>query len=86
MENIKKSYKNNKFKISTPRWNDKFELSDGSHSASGIQDYFEYIMKNYGPVTDNPPIRTYINETANIIKFIIKTGYYLKLLMAQTMK
>ena len=41
--NIKSSYNNNKFKISTPRWNDKFELPDGSYSVSDIQDYFKYI-------------------------------------------
>ena len=29
-KNIKKSYKNNKFKISAPTWNEKFELFDGS--------------------------------------------------------
>ena len=39
-KNIKSSY-TNKFKISTPTWNDKFELPDGSNSASNIQDYFE---------------------------------------------
>ena len=38
-KNIKTSY-NNKFKISAPTWNDKFELSDGSYSVSNIQDYF----------------------------------------------
>ena len=44
-KNIKKSYKNNKFKISTPTWNEEIALSDGSYSASYIQDYFEYILK-----------------------------------------
>ena len=34
MENIKKLYKNNKFKISAPTWNDKFELPNGSYSVS----------------------------------------------------
>ena len=43
---LKKSYKNNKFKISTPTWNEKFALLDGSYSVSDIQDYFEYILKN----------------------------------------
>ena len=43
--NIRKSYNNNKFKVSTPTWNDKFELPDGSYSVSDIQDYFEYILK-----------------------------------------
>ena len=42
-KNIKGSYNNNKFEISAPTWNDKFELSDGSYSVSDIQDYFEYI-------------------------------------------
>ena len=31
-KNIKSSYNNNKFKVSAPTWNDKFELSDGSYS------------------------------------------------------
>ena len=37
-QNIKSSYNNNKFKISTPTWNDKFELPDGSYSVSDIED------------------------------------------------
>ena len=44
-KNIKKSYKNNKFKISAPTWNEEFELPTGSYSVSDIQDYFEYILK-----------------------------------------
>ena len=35
-KNIKSSYNNNKFKISAPTWNDKFELPDGSNSVSNI--------------------------------------------------
>ena len=42
-KNIKSSYNNNKFEISAPTWNDKFELPDGSYSVSDIQVYFEYI-------------------------------------------
>ena len=34
--NIKSSYNNNKFKISTPIWNDDFTLPDGSYSVSDI--------------------------------------------------
>ena len=41
--NIKTSYNNNKFKISTPTWNDEFELPDRTYSVSDIQDYFQYI-------------------------------------------
>ena len=43
-KNIKESYKNNKFKISAPTWNEKFELPDRSYSVTHIQDYFEYII------------------------------------------
>ena len=42
-KNIKNSCNNNKFNISAPTWNDKFELPDGPYSVSDIQDYFEYI-------------------------------------------
>ena len=45
-KNIKSSYNNNKFKISAPTWNDKFELPKVSYSVSDIQDYFDYILKN----------------------------------------
>ena len=44
-KNIKKSYKNNKLKISAPTWNEEFELPNGSYSVSDIQDYFEHILK-----------------------------------------
>ena len=30
------SYKNNKFKISAPTWNEEFELRNRSHSVSDI--------------------------------------------------
>ena len=52
-KNIKSSYNNNRFIISAPTWNDKFELPDGSYSVSDIQDYFEYILKNHGENIDN---------------------------------
>ena len=63
------SYKNNKFKISVPTWNKEFELSDGSYSTSGIQDYFEYILKNHG---ENLSPKIYLNKIENRIPFKIK--------------
>ena len=69
----KKLHKRNKFKISAPTWNDKFELPDGSYSVSDIQDYFDYILKKHGEKTDNPPIRRYVNKTENRITLKIKT-------------
>ena len=85
-KNIKTSYKNNKFKISAPTWNEEFELPDGSYSVSDIQDYFEYILKKHETVTDNPSIRIYINKIENRVIFKLKTGYHLEFLTSETMK
>ena len=59
-ENIKSSYNNKKFEISTPTWNDEFELPDGSYSISDIQDYFEYILKKNREDVDKPSVQIYI--------------------------
>ena len=69
---IKKSYKNNKFKISAPTWNEDFELTDGSYSISDIQDYFEYILKKHGEKTVNPSKKIYVNKIENRITFKIE--------------
>ena len=61
-KNIKSEYNNNKFNISAPTWNDKFDLPDGSHYASDIQDYFEYIIKKYETIADNRPVLVYANK------------------------
>ena len=85
-KNIKSSYDNNKFKISAPTWNDKFELPDGSYSVSDIQDYFEYISKKHGENINNPSVRIYVNKIENRITFKIKNGYHLELLTPETMR
>ena len=85
-KNIKKSIKNNEFKISAPTWNEEFELPDGSYSVSDIQDYFEYILKKYETVAYNSSIKIYVNEIKNRITFKVKTGYYLELLKPGTIK
>ena len=84
--NIKSSYNNNKFKISAPTWNDKFELPDGSYSVSDIQDYFKYILKKHGENTNKPSVQIYVNKIENRITFKIKNGYSLELLTSETMK
>ena len=71
-KNIKSSYNNNKFKISAPTWNDKFELPDGSYSVSDIQGYCEYILKNDIEKIDNLSIRICTNTMENRITFKIK--------------
>ena len=83
---IKISYNNNKFKISTPTWNDKFELPDGSYSVSDIQDYFQYILKKHGEDIDKPSVQIYVNKIENRVTFKIKNGYSLELLTPETMK
>ena len=79
-KNIKNSYNNNKFKISAPTWNDKFELPDGLYSVSDIQDYFEYILNNHRENTDKPSAQTYLNKIENKVTFKIKNGHSLELL------
>ena len=75
--NIKNSYKNNKFKISAPKWSDEFELPDGSYSISGIQNYFEYILKENSESIDDPPIEIFVSKNENRITFKIKNIYFL---------
>ena len=64
----------------------RFELPDGSYSASLIQDYFNYIIKKYEKGTENSAIRIFVNKEENRIIFRIKTGYYLQLLTPEAMK
>ena len=82
--NIKNSYNNNKFKISAPAWNDKFELPGGWYSVSDIRDYFQYNLKKHGENTDKPSVHIYVNKIENRITF--KNGYSLELLTPETMK
>ena len=85
-KNIKSSYNNNKFKLSAPIWNDKFELPEGSYSVSDIQDYYEYILEKHGEDIDEPSIQTYVNKIENRITLKIKNGYVLELLTPESMK
>ena len=61
-KNIKKSYKNNTFKISTPTGNKEFKLHDGPNSISDTQDYFEYKLKKHGEKTIDPSVRIHLNK------------------------
>ena len=85
-KNIKSEYKNNKFKISAPAWNDTFDLPDGSYSVADIQDYFEFIIKKHETLTENLPVEIYQNKIKSRIVFKIKTGYKLELLTPETMR
>ena len=85
-KNIKNSYNNNKFKISAPTWNDKFELPDASYFVSDIQDYFEYILKKHEEDIYKLSVQVYVNKIENRVTFKIKSGYSLELLTPETMK
>ena len=85
-KNIKSEYKNNKFKISAPTWNDTYDLLDVSYSIADIQDYFEFIIKKYEILTENPPVQIYVNKIKHRIVFKIKIGYKLELLTLEIMK
>ena len=75
-KNIKSEYNNNKFKISTPTWNDTFDY----------QMVLEFIIKKHKTLTENLPIQIYPNKIKNRIVFKIKTGYKLEFLPPETMR
>ena len=47
---------------------------------------FEYIIKKDETMTDNPPIKIYVNKIKNRVIFKIKGVYYLQMLTSETMK
>ena len=65
---VGKQYKSNKPKIITPKWNDEFELPDGSCSMSDIQDctpfniimIIQYYHEEHKKFTRISPIHVYI--------------------------
>ena len=61
-------------------------MPDGSYSVSDIQDYFEYIIKIYETIADNPPVQIYANKIKNRIIFKTKTGCKLELLSKETIQ
>ena len=71
-KNVKSIYKNNKFEISAPTWNETFDLPDGSYNIPAIQSYLEYIIKKYETIADTAPILIYANNVINRIVFKIK--------------
>ena len=84
-KNIISGYNNNKFKICAPTWNDAFDMPNGSYSISQIQDYFEFIIKKYETLAENPAIQIYPNKIKNRIVFKLKTGYKLELLSQKSL-
>ena len=85
-KNIKSEHNNNKFKVLAPTWNDTFDLPDGSYSIADIQDYFEFIIEKHEILTENQPVRVYLNKIKKGIVFKIKAGCKLELLTPETMR
>ena len=83
---MKRSCKNNKFKISALTWNEELELSHGSYSLSDVHDYFEYILKEHAEKKANSSIRIYANKIENRITVKIKIGDYIEPLTPETIK
>ena len=52
-KNIKSSYNNNKFKVSTPTWNDKFELPDDCILYQTFKIIFSIFKKNMEKILIN---------------------------------
>ena len=75
LEKFKKSYKNKKFKISAPIWNEEFELPDRWFSVSNIQDYLKYNNNNNINNSITMMMMIYVNKIENRITFKIKTEY-----------
>ena len=72
--------------MSTPTWNDRFDLSDGPYAIWDIQDYFKNIIKKHETTSDNPHVQNYTSKIKNRIVFKIKTDYKLKSLSLETRK
>ena len=83
---VKSIYKNNKFKISAPTWNEMFDLPDELYNIPAIQNYLEHIIKKHKTISDTAPILIYANNVINRIVFKIKTRYKLELLSEEIMK
>ena len=73
-----------KLKLSVPTWNEVFELPECFIFCIRHSRLHWIIFKKHEKVTDNLSIRIYINKTENRIRFEIKGGYYLKLLISET--
>ena len=69
----------------------KYQLHYGMINLNYLMDQIFNIILSIFPKThkeeiDNPSIKTYLNKTANRITFKIKEGYYLELLIPETIK
>lgn len=84
-QKYKKSY-NIKFKQWAPTWNGKCELLDRSYLYQKFNTILTISFRNLKKISENYPIKTYVNKLENSITFIIKTWIYFELLKPETRK
>ena len=59
---LKKSFKNNTFKMSGPICNKLYELPDGLYFIWEIPEYFEHIIKKRETVTGDPATKIFLSK------------------------
>ena len=82
--NIKSSLSNNKFKlisnVSTNKWNESFDLPDGSYNVEDIQIYVNYIISKHETIdTKDLTVKISVNRVLNKIRIELKRNYEVKL-------
>lgn len=82
--NIKSSSNNNKFKlisnVSTNKWNESFDLPDGSYNVEDIQIYVNYIISKHETIdTKDLTVKISVNRVLNKIRIELKRNYEVKL-------
>ena len=82
--NIKKSYKNNKSKISHGMKNLNYLTDRILYQTFKV--ILRLLLKKHEPVTNDLLIGIYVNKIENRVTFRFKSGYYLELLTPETMK
>ena len=82
--NIKSSLNNNKFKlisnVSTNKWNESFDLPDGSYNVEDIQIYVNYIISKHETIdTKDLTVKISVNRVLNKIRIELKRNYEVRL-------
>ena len=82
--NIRSSLNNNKFKlisnVSTNKWNESFDLPDGSYNVEDIQIYVNYIISKHETIdTKDLTVKISVNRVLNKIRIELKRNYEVKL-------
>ena len=86
MEKHKTTVQKQQTQNNSSKWNDDFELPEGSYPVSDIQDYIEYIIKKQETLPTNFCIHICISRINNKLVFKVKDRHTLELQTPETMK